>query len=275
MINLISLLLAGSISSLPLESQTTFSLTTADFLAYADSVLTKVDTLNQLASWSYETNITDSNQQHVTTMSLKYNQVLSNLVEKSMQYQPKNELESRLLEKLKRMSFGIPTLKQDQQKLSEVVARLTSIYSTERYNNMTLEPDLTAILSSSRDYDVLLDAYIGWRNVTGPKMKNLYAEYVKLMNLGAQQSGSFNDAGEFWRSGYDLPPDEFTEMIESLWNQVLPFYEQLHCYTGRKLAKQYGDRVLMEDGLLPSHLFGDMWSQGFSICSFSRLDQYQ
>jgi peptidyl-dipeptidase A len=59
-----------------------------------------------------------------------------------------------------------------------------------------------------------------------------------------------------------MPPEDFTRMISRLWKQVLPLYENLHCYAGQKLAKVYGaDKVLLEDGLLPSHLFGNMWSQ--------------
>ena len=59
-----------------------------------------------------------------------------------------------------------------------------------------------------------------------------------------------------------MPVDEFESTIESIWQEVLPLYEQLHCYVGQKLAQQYGDdRVHLKDGYLPSHLFGNMWSQ--------------
>jgi peptidyl-dipeptidase A len=235
--------------------------------------LTNIDTLNQLASWNYDTNISESNQVFVTEMSLEYNQVLDQLIKDSENYTPESKLETRLLQKLKAMLDGTPKSKSDQKKLTELISKLTSIYSTERYKGMALEPDLTELLASSRDYDVLLDAYIGWRKVTGPKMKDLYNEFVDVYNLGAQQGGSFEDASDFWRSGYDMPADEFTKMIEGLWDQVLPLYENLHCYAGRKLAKQYGDRVLLDDGLLPSHLFGNMWSQGiFHLTLKSRLD---
>jgi peptidyl-dipeptidase A len=132
---------------------------------------------------------------------------------------------------------------------------------------MALEPELTEVLAESRNYDELLDAYIGWRNVTGPKMKDLYAEFVELYNKGARDTGH-EDAGKMWRSGYDMPVDDFENLIETTWQQVLPLYEQLHCYAGQKLAEKYGaDKVLGKGGLLPAHLFGNMWSQDWIYIS--------
>lgn len=59
------------------------------------------------------------------------------------------------------------------------------------------------------------------------------------------------------REGYDMDVEDFEDMIESIWQEVLPLYEQLHCYAGEKLSQQYGkDRVESPDGLLPAHLFG-------------------
>ena len=159
------------------------------------------------------------------------------------------------------MGGSIPTRPEDQKSLSEKLTRLTSIYSTAKHQGQALEPDLTQILAQSRDYDELLNAYIGWRNATGPKMKDLYAEFVELYNLGARDTG-YKDAGDYWKSGYDMPVEEFADLVESIWQDVLPLYEQLHCFAGSRLAEQYGeDKVKLQDGLLPAHLFGNMWSQ--------------
>ena len=41
--------------------------------------------------------------------------------------------------------------------------------------------------------------------------------------------------------------DEFAAETDRLWGQVKPLYDQLHCYTRRKLNKMYGDKVVAED----------------------------
>lgn len=221
----------------------------------------------QLASWAYETNITDFNEANATKAGLKYNQILSGLIEESKFYQPNDARQKRLLSVLKSQGNGIPTSVQDQNALAQTLTTLTSIYSTAKHDGMALEPELTEVLAESRDYDELLDAYIGWRNVTGPKMKDLYVKFVELYNKGARDTG-YDDAGKMWRSGYDMPVHDFENLIETTWQQVLPLYEQLHCYAGQKLAEKYGaDKVLGKDGLLPAHLFGNMWSQDWIYIS--------
>ena len=108
-------------------------------------------------------------------------------------YQSSDPIEQRQLKLLKLMG-GVPLDPQDQRRLSTLQAKLTDIYSTSTVNGQQLEPDLTQLLQKSRDPQALLDAFIGWRNVTGPKMKGLYAEYVQLMNLGARDGGFENAA---------------------------------------------------------------------------------
>lgn len=59
-----------------------------------------------------------------------------------------------------------------------------------------------------------------------------------------------------------MPSQEFSQLIQDLWEQVLPLYEQLHCYANQKLGDFYGvERVEMEKGYLPAHLLGNMWGQ--------------
>ena len=46
-----------------------------------------------------------------------------------------------------------------------------------------------------------------------------------------------------WRSGYDMPADDFTREVDRLWDQVRPLYLSLHAYVRWKLREKYGDRV--------------------------------
>ena len=48
---------------------------------------------------------------------------------------------------------------------------------------------LTRLLASSRDYDELLWAWKGWRDVTGPLMKDGYEQFVSLSNEAVQTLG--------------------------------------------------------------------------------------
>jgi peptidyl-dipeptidase A len=72
------------------------------------------------------------------------------------------------------------------------------------------------------------------------------------------------DAGELWRSGYDMGPVEFEAETERLWNQVQPLYEALHCHVRARLNRRYGDALVPKDGTIPAHLLGNMWAQQWS-----------
>ena len=82
-------------------------------------------------------------------------------------------------------------------------------------------------------------AWIGWRTIS-PPMREPYERFAELANEGARELG-FADLGELWRSGYDMPPDEFAAEVDRLWEQVRPLYEALHCHVRASLAEEYGD----------------------------------
>ena len=117
-------------------------------------------------------------------------------------------------------------------------------------------------MANSRDYGELLDAWQGWRTVA-PPMREKYARYTALVNEGANELG-YGDLGEMWRSGYDMSPAEFEQETARLWEQVRPLYDELHCHVRAKLAEVYGADKVPQDGPIPAHLLGNMWSQQWS-----------
>jgi peptidyl-dipeptidase A len=120
--------------------------------------------------------------------------------------------------------------------------------------------ELSDVLASNRDYQAQLDAWQGWHTISQPMRKD-YVRFVELVNEGAKEMG-FADAGEMWRSGYDMTPAEIAAETDRLWGQVKPLYEQLHCYTRTKLQAKYGaDKGAVNGGMLPAHLMGNMWQQ--------------
>jgi peptidyl-dipeptidase A len=108
-------------------------------------------------------------------------------------------------------------------------------------------------------YEEQLDAWQGWHTISQPMRKD-YTRFVELINTGAKDLG-YADAGELWRSGYDMTPAEIAAETDRLWLQVKPLYEQLHCYTRTQLEKKYGDKGQVAGGMLPAHLLGNMWQQ--------------
>ena len=119
--------------------------------------------------------------------------------------------------------------------------------------------DLSRVLKKSRNFEELLEAWKGWHAIA-PAFKDKYTRYTELGNKGAKEIG-FADMGALWRSGYDMTPEAFEADIERLWQDVKPLYDDLHCYTRKKLRAKYGKEKVSEKGPIPAHLLGNMWAQ--------------
>jgi peptidyl-dipeptidase A len=97
------------------------------------------------------------------------------------------------------------------------------------------------VIANSRNYDELTEAWTGWHSTARPLRKE-YVRFVELANEGAGELG-FKDLGAMWRSGYDMPPDDFTKEAARLWGR------SSRCTTrctvrARQAAEDYGkDRV--------------------------------
>ena len=63
------------------------------------------------------------------------------------------------------------------------------------------------------------------------------------------------DCGALWRSEYEQP--DLEETIDSLYEQLKPFYQQLHAYVRRKLHGVYGDDFVNLRGPIPVPITGE------------------
>ncbi|TFW11741.1 peptidase M2 family protein [Brevundimonas intermedia] len=146
--------------------------------------------------------------------------------------------------------------------LAQITTRLDSTYSTGKFDfkghQITLD-DASLILADSRDPEETKALYEGWRTIS-PVMRDDYARMVEIANEGSRELG-FADTGALWRSGYDMPADDFAAETDRLWAQVKPFYENLHCYVRARLNAKYGDAVQPNHGPIRADLLGNMWSQ--------------
>ncbi|KAI9183858.1 hypothetical protein H9P43_002910 [Blastocladiella emersonii ATCC 22665] len=234
----------------------------ADFLARLDAKLTALTTKSSEASWNYETNLTEFNLAKSTKAGLELNAAMLALYQESKDLDASRASPTQRRQ-LDRLNAGFSTVLADpaeQAELANLIGKMQGIYGSATYNGHPLEPDLTEILASSRDYDELADAYMGWRKVTGPGMRDAFTRYIELSNKAAQQGG-YRDMADQWLGGYEMPAPEMQDLVEDLWDQVLPLYQEVHCHVRTKLKTVYGDQHFGDDNLIPAHLLGNMWGQ--------------
>ncbi|NCT71105.1 MAG: M2 family metallopeptidase [Xanthomonadaceae bacterium] len=243
---------------------------TADqFIARVNDELKKMYPELTAAQWLSSTYINDDSQLLAAKGNERYLTQLNHWIEQAKKHegQPMSPETARAIQLLK-LGTAMPAPK-DPAKLAEltqIATKMEGTYGAGTY--CTGEGDakkcrqlgeLEDVLRSSRDYDAQLDAWQGWHTIAQPMRKD-YTRFVELVNEGSKEMG-FADAGEMWRSGYDMTPAEIAAETDRLWGQVKPLYEQLHCYTRTKLQATYGVEKGQVNGLLPAHLMGNMWQQ--------------
>jgi peptidyl-dipeptidase A len=154
----------------------------------------------------------------------------------------------------------------EREQYAQLQAAMNGAYGKAKYcstpDNCMALGEMEKVLATSHDEAKLKEMWVGW-HAQSPSYKQKYIDYVALSNKGAQQMG-FADTGVMWRSQYDMPPEAFAAEMERLWQQVKPLYDSLLTYTRYKLRATYGPDVVPLDGPIPSHLFGNMWSQNWS-----------
>ncbi|XP_066979172.1 angiotensin-converting enzyme-like [Macrobrachium rosenbergii] len=221
------------------------------FLKELDEQGSKECTKVNFASWNYEAEITDKHKKEKAEAQLVYADWEKKSWNQVQKWKGKWESFSDpfLKRQFKFLSvLGTAALpKKDLEKLNHLVTEMQTTYSTAKicdYKNgkkcdLTLEPDLTRILGSSRNYFELQHVWTHWRLSSGRKMKHHYMNFVKLANEAAKLNG-FDNMGDMWIYPYES--DTFRQDVARLWDQLKPLYEQLHAYVRRKLREKYGDK---------------------------------
>ena len=169
--------------------------------------------------------------------------------------------------KLDKLRGGIvlpaPTTEGAATELNEIATKLNSAYGKGKgtLNGKEINgSDIEAEMGTNRNPEELAEMWESWHTNVGAPMKDDYARMVEIANQGASELG-FADVGAMWRSGYDMPADDFAKLTDKLWAQVKPLYDQLHCYTRDKLNEKYGDEVQADSGPIRADLLGNMWAQ--------------
>lgn len=222
------------------------------------------------SQWLSSTYINDDSQLLAAKGNERWLTALNGWVEQARRYEGKEmSPETARAISLLKLATAMPAPR-DPEKLAEltrIATRMEGMYGAGAYcvegqtENCRQLGALEEVLRSNRDHDQQLDAWQGWHSIAKP-MRQDYVRFVELVNEGARDMG-YADAGEMWRSGYDMSPVEIAAETDRLWSQVKPLYEQLHCYARTRLEAHYPDRGSV-DGLLPAHLMGNMWQQDWS-----------
>lgn len=239
-----------------------------DFLRILDKESSEDSYDVQIAEWAYMTNLTEVNLRKKIEISTR----VANNTKRRWQEVIKfnwNTFTDPLLKRQFKMYSNLETAalsNEDYARLEKILGEMEKAYSTNTVCdfkdkdkcNLNLEPEITKILVESRNEPELRHMWLEWRNGIGPNVRNLYRDYVHLMNKAAHLN-KFENAGEMWLENYE--DKNIRDQFHSLWDQVRPLYLQLHAYTRYKLRKLYGDDVVSEKGPIPAHLLGNMWAQ--------------
>lgn len=148
--------------------------------------------------------------------------------------------------------------------LNEIATKLQSQYGKGRgtlngkeISGSDIEAEMGNLDHTPAEY---AEMWSSWHDNVGAPMKDDYARMVGIANQGAKELG-FANTGAMWRSGYDMPPEEFAQTTERLWQEVKPLYMALHTYVRSKLNEKYGDAIQPKTGPIRADLLGNMWAQ--------------
>ena len=235
------------------------------FVADAERQLAEINEYAARVQWTRATNITFDTMWLESKVNAQVTELQVSLANEAARFNDV-EVPADVRRKLNLLRLGIvlpaPTRRGAAAELSEIATRLDSTYSTGKFEfkgrQITLD-EASVLLAESRDPAETKALYEGWRTVS-PVMRDDYARLVEIANEGARDLG-YADTGALWRSGYDMPADAFAAETDRLWNQVRPFYENLHCYVRARLNAKYGDAVQPDHGPIRADLLGNMWSQ--------------
>ena len=218
--------------------------------------------------WINATNITDDTDAVAAKFGAQYTEMSVRFAKEAAKYATVPGLSAELRRKLDMFRSGIvlpaPTTPGAAAELNEIATKLQSDYGKgmgkldgKPINGSDIEAEMGTLGHTSAQYQ---EMWTSWHDQVGKPMKADYARLVEIANAGAKELG-FADTGAMWRSGYDMPPEQFAALTEKIWQEVKPLYDALHCYTRTKLNEKYGDAVQAKTGPIRADLLGNMWAQ--------------
>jgi peptidyl-dipeptidase A len=237
------------------------------FVAQAEKELGDFSLINNRAQWVNNTYITDDTDAVASYFGTISTEMGVRYAKDAARYSRVAGLDFDTRRKLdilrNALVLAAPATPGAAAELNDISTRLNSTYGKGKgtYRGQPMSGnDLEEKMGSVRNPDELKEMWTSWHTNVGRPMRADYARMVEIANQGAKQLG-YTDTGAMWRSGYDMPPEQFAALMDKLWGQVKPLYIQLHCYTRAKLNEKYGTAVQPASGPIRADLLGNMWAQ--------------
>jgi peptidyl-dipeptidase A len=239
------------------------------FLKRANAELLKLSIDASHAEWAAETYINEDTEATTARLNELATKRTLELIAESRRFDSV-QLPADLRRQFYLLQINAPAAPSDPKLLAEETqlgAALTAMYGKAKYcpagaaegeHCMQID-ELDRQMAKLRDPEALSRLWAGW-HANGAPMREKYARFIELQNLGARELG-YHDAGELWRAGYDMTPAQFSGEIERAWQQLEPLYRELHKYVRARLIARYGKAAERPDGLIPAELLGNMWAQ--------------
>jgi peptidyl-dipeptidase A len=266
-----ALALVVTLAVQPLAAQQSAAPTTEQverFIERAEQELHELEVKAERASWVENNFITVDTEGITADANEAFNTAAANYAKQAHRYD-RVQLPPELARKRLRLElateFPAPDDAKAQKELAAILASLSADYGKGKWcPDGDAKPcmDITKIerlLATSHDPEQLKRAWVGWHAIGAP-MRERYARMVELGNAGSRELG-YSDVGALWRSKYDMPPDEFAQELDRVWEQLRPLYLSLHAYVRGQLAKKYGASVVPPNDPIPAHLLGNPWAQ--------------
>lgn len=237
------------------------------FVAQAEKELGDFSVLAGRAEWINSTYLTDDTDALAAEFGARRTELSVRFAKGAAKFDGVKGLSFDVRRKLDFLKQGIvlpaPEKPGAANELSTLATRLQSQYGKGKgtFEGKPMSgSDIEEAMGTVRDPARLREMWTSWNDNVGAPMREDYARLVGIANEGARELG-YPDVGAMWRSGYDMPDEEFARELDRLWLQVKPLYDQLHCYVRAKLSEYYGAKVQPPTGPIRADLLGNMWAQ--------------
>ena len=238
------------------------------FVAAAEKDLFDYSLEANRINWENATNITDATDAAAAKINAIGTEKTVKYALEAAKYANIEGLSYDTKRKLDILRNGIvlpaPTTPGAATELNTIATKLQSDYGKGKgtlngkpINGSDIEAEMGELNHTPAQY---AEMWTSWHDNVGAPMKNDYVRMVAIANEGAKELG-FSDVGAMWRSGYDMPPEQFAAETERLWQEVKPLYLALHTFVRAKLNKKYGNAIQPRTGPIRADLLGNMWAQ--------------
>ncbi|XP_075971289.1 angiotensin-converting enzyme-like isoform X2 [Anticarsia gemmatalis] len=239
-----------------------------EYMRSLDELMSKARNKKTIASWNYESNITQHNNEVNLQVALEVAEEEKEYWKSTMSYlwhEYQDPDLKRMFEKYSKL--GTSALPEDlNERLISAISNMQTNYAKATicdYKDRTkcdlhVEPEVTEIFRTSNDAEELKYTWLEWHKAAGAVSKGNFTEYVNMDNEAAKLNG-YDSVAEWWLSEYEATDSE--DQFASLWAEIKPLYQQIHAYVRRHLRLKYGESVVPAKGPIPAHLLGNIWAQ--------------